>query len=209
MGVSQPINQNHNVEGMQLTCSKCIKIPKILNLDYNNYSIEYECPEHGIKTEDIKEYIKSSKKYLSESNRNNNSENINDENQNQIFFYCTECKNFLCEICRESHEHEKSLLKKINEPINKDDINLNNYCNCCVCYIHLFDDQKINNRNIEDQDIDSQFLEKIKNIKKEIEEKIENEKCINELLNRLIAIYEGQNNYLNKNNLIKVYENII
>ena len=144
MGVSQPINQNHNVEGMQLTCSKCIKIPKILNLDYNNYSIEYECPEHGIKTEDIKEYIKSSKKYLSESNRNNNSENINDENQNQIFFYC----------------------------------------------------------------IDTQFLEKLKNKKKEIEEKIENEKCINELLNRLITMYEGQNNDLNKNNLIKVYEKI-
>ena len=144
MGVSQPINQNHNVEGMQLTCSKCNLIPKILNLDYNNYSIAYECPKHGIKTEDIKEYIKSSKKYLSESNRNNNSENINDENQNQIFFYC----------------------------------------------------------------IDTQFLEKLKNKKKEIEEKIENEKCINELLNRLITMYEGQNNDLNKNNLIKVYEKI-
>ena len=49
----------------------------------------------------------------------------------------------------------------------------------------------------------------MKNKKKEIEEKIENEKCINELLNRLITMYEGQNNYLNKNNLIKVNEKII
>ena len=94
MGASQPINNNQNIEGMQLTCSKCNLIPKILNLDYNNYSIEYECPKHGMKTEDIKEYFKSSKKYLFQSNRNNNSENINDENQNQIFFYCTDCKTF-------------------------------------------------------------------------------------------------------------------
>ena len=208
MGTSQPNNNNQNKE--QLTCSECILIPKIINIDYNNYLIEYECPKHGIKTEGIKEYFKSSKIYLYNSNQNNNSGNNNNENRNQIIYYCIDCKNFLCERCGDNHEHKKSLFMKIIDPRNNDDIYLNKYC---TCNKRLFDGKTINCRNKEEQnkeeqDIDSQFLEKLKKKTKEIEEKIENEKCINELLNRLITIYEGQNNDLNKHNIINAYKNI-
>ena len=162
MGTSQPNNNNQNKE--QLTCSECILIPKIINIDYNNYLIEYECPKHGIKTEGIKEYFKSSKIYLYNSNQNNNSGNNNNENRNQIIYYCIDCKNFLCERCGDNHEHKKSLFMKIIDPRNNDDIYLNKYC---TCNKRLFDGKTINCRNKEEQnkeeqDIDSQFLEKLK-----------------------------------------------
>jgi hypothetical protein len=98
MGASrpEPINNNQSIEreDIQLTCSECILIPKIINIDYKNYLIEYECPKHGIKSEDIKEYFKSSKEYLYKSKRNNNSRIINDEEKKIFFIIVLNVKTF-------------------------------------------------------------------------------------------------------------------
>jgi hypothetical protein len=207
----EPINNNQSIEreDIQLTCSECILIPKIINIDYKNYLIEDECPKHGIKSEDIKEYFKSSKEYLYKSKRNNNSRIINDEEKKNIFYYCPECKNFLCKECGDNHEHEMPLFIKINDPKNEDDIHLNNYSKYCKCNKQLYDDQAINCKNENNQE-EGDSLKKLKNKKEKLEKKIENEKCINELLHRLIAMHEGQNsNHLNKDNIIKASENII
>ena len=60
----ESIESLHNQEeDYQLTCSECILIPKILEIDYYNYSIEYECSKHGYKEENIKEYFELSKEY--------------------------------------------------------------------------------------------------------------------------------------------------
>ena len=208
---SQPVNNNRREENedIQLTCSECILIPKILNIDYKNYLIEYECPKHGIKTEVIKEYLNSSKEYLYKSNRNNHSEKSNDEEKKEIFYYCLECKNFLCKKCGDNHEHEKPLFIKINDPENEDDIHLNNYRKYCICNKQLYDDQSINCKN-ENKENKDDFREKLKKKIKKLEEKIENEKCINKLLHRLITMDEGQkSNHLNRDNIIKASENII
>ena len=203
-------NQNNEREDIQLTCSECILIPKILNIDYKNYKIEYECPKHGIKTEDIKEYFKSSNEYLYKSNRNNNSENNNIQEKKQIFYYCPECKNFLCNECGDNHEHERALFIKINDPKNEDDIHLNNYHKYCICKKQLYDDQEINCTNGNSSQEMHDSLEKLKRKKEKLEQKIENEKCINKLLHRLIAMHEGKNStHLDKDNIIKASENII
>ena len=177
MGTSQPINRIQE-DDMQLTCSECILIPNILKIDYKNFLIEYECPKHGIKQEDIKQYFESSKKFLYKNK--NNSDNNDDKKDNKIFYYCLECKNFLCENCGNSHEHERPLFIKINDPTNEDDIHLNDYNKYCICNKQLFDDQTINCKNENNQENDdSKFLKKLKNKKKKLEEKIENEKYVN------------------------------
>ena len=208
MGTSKPIKTIQE-DDMQLTCSECILIPKILKIDYKNFLIEYECPKHGIKQEDIKQYFESSKEFLYKNK--NNSDNNNDKKDNHIFYYCLECKNFLCENCGNNHDHEKPLFIRINDPTNEDDIHLNDYNKYCICNKQLFDDQKINckNKNNQEND-DSKFLKKLKNKKKKLEEKIENEKYVNKLLQRLINMREEQiSNHLNKENIIKASENII
>jgi hypothetical protein len=101
------------------------------------------------------------------------------------------------------------LFIKINDPKNEDDIHLNNYSKYCKCNKQLYDDQAINCKNENNQE-EGDSLKKLKNKKEKLEKKIENEKCINELLHRLIAMHEGQNsNHLNKDNIIKASENII
>ena len=199
MGTSQPIN-NHREE-IQLTCSECVLIPKILKIDYNNFTIEYECPKHGFKNENIQDYIISSRNYQSQ---NNNSENIIVQGSKEKFYYCIECKQFLCERCANNHEHERPLFIKINDPENEDDIHLNNNCNyCSLCNMKLCYDQKINCKN------EREHISQLEQKKRQIEENNENNdnrECINELFHSLIIMYGQSPNHLNKNNLINASE---
>ena len=203
---TEPLNSQK--EDFHLTCSECILIPKILEINYYNYSIKYECPKHGIKEENIKEYFELSKKYLYKNNQENNSENSYEKSPKQIFYYCLKCKNFLCKQCQENHEHKDFI--KINDPENKFDIHLNNYFKYCKCNKQLYDDQEINCKKKEEKiPKDLQLLEKLKNKNKQLMEKRENRKCMIKLLDTLINMYTKQDlNHLINNNIIKASEKI-
>ena len=195
-------------EGFQLSCSECILIPKILKIDYMNYSIEYECPKHGYKEENIKEYFESAKKYLYKNNQNNSENNNNDEEKKQIFYYCLQCKKFLCKQCNDNDKHNEFI--KINDPENKSDIHLNNYCKCCVCNKQLYYDKQINCKN-EEKNIknDLKLIQKLKDKREKLKEKRDYRKCVSKLMDKLINIYEKQDlNHLNNNNIIIASKNI-
>ena len=200
-------NEDINNRDEPLTCSKCLLIPKILNIDYKNYVIEYKCPKHASRKEKLKDYFRNSKKNLYNNNQNNNLKNKNDKEYKQFFYYCKECKNFLCKNCSDSHEHKKPFLMKIKAPKNEDDIHSNNYSKYCIfCNIETNGSQEhIAIRDTKATD----SLEKLINKKKKIEEKIENGKFTDELLYRLITMYAMESSSDNKNNIIKASENII
>ena len=201
-----PIKNEEEEEDFQLICSECILIPKILKIDYKNYSIEYECPKHREKEENIQEYINNSKEYIYKSNQSNNSENSNEERK-QIFYYCLECKNFLCKRCGDNHEHREFI--NINDPENEIDIHLNNYCKFCSCKKQLYDVQEINCKNIAEKiEIDSQLINKLKEKNKRIKEKMEYGECMIKLLEKLIRNGEQDLNHLNNNNIINASKTI-
>jgi hypothetical protein len=202
----ESIESLHNQEeDYQLTCSECILIPKILEIDYYNYSIEYECPKHGYKEENIKEYFELSKQYLY---KNNNLEENNDKSQKQIFYYCLKCKNFLCEQCQKNDKHKE--LIKINDPENKIDIHLNNYYKYCKCNTQLYDNKEINcTKKEENIKKDPQLIKKLNNKISKLKEKKEYRKCMIKLLDKLISMYKKQElNHLINNNIIKASEKI-
>ena len=203
----EPIKQlyNQEEENFQLTCSECILIPKILEIDYKNYSIKYECPKHGNKEENIKKYIELSEKFLYKNNQNNSEKCIDDKEKKQKFYYCLQCKNFLCKQCGDNHEHKEFI--KINDPENKNDIHLNNYCKFCICKKQLYDDQQINCKN-EEENIKAD-IQKIKNKNNRLKEKMEYGEYMIELLDKLIIYEEEDSNHLNNNNLINASKSII
>ena len=200
-------NQEESLKDFQLTCSECSLIPKILEINYYNYSIKYECPKHGIKEENIKEYFELSKEYLYKNNQNNNSENSNDEGKKQIFYYCLNCKNFLCKQCQNNHEHKEFI--KINDPESKIDIHLNNYNKYCICNKPLYDNKEINCKIKEKISKDSKLLQKLKDKNIKLKEKRENRNYMIKLLDILINMYTKKDlNHLNNNNIIKASEKI-
>ena len=200
---------NNQKEDFQLSCSKCILIPKILEIDYYNYSIKYECPMHKYKEENIKEYFELSQKYLYKNNQNNYSNKNNDNSQNQIFYYCLNCKSFLCRQCQKNHDEHREFLK-INDPENKIDIHLNNYDKFCKCNKQLYDDKEINcTKKEENIEKDSKILPKINDKISKLKEKRENRKCMIKLLDKLIYMYTKKDlNHLINNNIIKASEKI-
>ena len=204
---SKEQEEYNNNRDEPLTCSKCLLIPKILNIDYKNNLIEYKCQNHGTKKEKLKDYFRALKKKLYNNNQNNNLGNKNDKEHKQFFYYCKECNNFLCKKCADSHEHKKPFLMKICPPKNEDSIHSNNYSQYCkLCNIEPNGSQAP--IGIKDQKI-TDSLEKLINKKKIIEKKIENGKFNDELLYRLITMYAEEASTDNKNNIIKASENII
>ena len=203
-----PIDPLYNQEeDFQLTCSECILIPKILEIDYKKYSIQYECPIHGIKNEDIKEYIKLSKNFLYKNKNNQkNSENIDNEEKKKIFYYCLKCKNFLCRKCGDSHEHKEFI--NINAPNNEKDIHLNNYPKFCICNKQLYDNQIFNCKNEEEEEPKDSHLEKLNDKSIRLKEKMKNGEYMIELLDKLILYEEQEFNHLNNNNIINASKSI-
>ena len=204
----EPIESLYNQEeDFQLTCSECILIPKILEIDYKKYSIKYECPKHKEKEENIKTYFKLSEKFQYKSKNNQKiSENNDDEEKKQIFYYCLECKNFLCRKCGDNHDHKEFII--INDPENNNDIHLNNYPKFCICNKQLYDNQIINCKNEEEEIPKDSQLKKLNNKKTRLKAKMENGECMIKLLDELILYEEQDFNHLSNNNIINATKSI-
>ena len=108
----------------EFICPECDLVPEVLNIHSDNGKIDFlcsKCGEKGISFNDYNSKINTSKyNYFNfvcgkcgETSKNN-----------EIFYYCYDCKKHFCNKCQNEKEHEKHKKIKANEEKN---ICLNHY----------------------------------------------------------------------------------
>ena len=141
------IKELNNIPNDQYNCIECNLVPEILDINYNKGIIKFECPNHGHKTIEIKDYFKNESKYLYNNYKCNC--NVNQKSHpknNYILNYCLLCQQYFCLICSEKHDpgHKKNFIKA-NELNNKCKIHLENYNKyCMICKKHICNEDKMN-----------------------------------------------------------------
>ena len=179
-----------------LRCSKCPYTPFVELTEKNNNVIVVSLCQNNHKEE------KSLKAYLDQ---------IKNQNQNQSFTcsickvqkkdkdiissmnYCINCKNYICEKCKGSHEKDKShnvtLLKDLNSICPKHQKRFFRFCVNCksnICTHCLEEHESHNTEQLSKVAIPSNEIEKYKNLIKTAENHISSiQNFMNTLLNEL------------------------
>ena len=158
----------------QYSCTECNSVPEIKNIDYNEGIITFECPEHPIKSIKIEEYLNKEIKHL---NYNVNCKDGNLDqwtNIDEVFNYCTTCKNYYCLPHAKAHTRHKDKLIKVNELNNKCQIDFEDFNKYCLdCKKHFCSKCKINcgHNNIKEIKKENEDIEKLKENKSNLEKK--------------------------------------
>ena len=199
-----------NPQDITYRCSKCQYIP-LINIikDGDEYKIKTKCRNNHNEILSIQSFL--------EKNQNYNINNIKCSkcnyfrDQNPMFYYCLNCKDFLCNSCKEEHSHSEETIS-INEldsfcTVHNDTIagfceEIGNMCLVCkeqfknkykMKYLSLFSKEKeniINNKINKDKNIIKNIENEIKNFERKIEK-------YKKILNDLNYIIEIENNLYN------------
>lgn len=110
----------------EFLCPECGKIPEILNVHTDNSKIEFNCKKCGIYEIIIDEYFdKLFKKNYYKYCGNCQKKGI----YNNEFYYCSNCKEYYCDICKNKHISIHSD-HKCEEEKDKDHYFYNKCCKC-------------------------------------------------------------------------------
>ena len=104
-----------------LLCTKCNRIPEVLNIHSDNGHMELRCKIHGVYNIDIGVYLHNINvrdfKYFNEEKCCNCDKF--QESEDNLFKYCNKCKINFCEKCRENHKKHSKICIPFNDLINK------------------------------------------------------------------------------------------
>ena len=205
-------SQSSIIKSQDITyrCNQCHYIP-LINIikDGDEYKIKTKCRNNHNEILSIQSFL--------EKNQNYNINNIKCSkcnyfrDQNPMFYYCLNCKDFLCNSCKEEHSHSEETIS-INEldsfcTVHNDTIagfceEIGNMCLVCkeqfknkykMKYLSLFSKEKeniINNKINKDKNIIKNIENEIKNFERKIEK-------YKKILNDLNYIIEIENNLYN------------
>ena len=226
MGTSSNVNENINenknsfeklikelkeIPNDQYSCLECNLTPEILKINFNKGIIEFKCPNHGNKNISIKKYFQNQIKYLY-YNYECEIDNLKQkDNINEIFDYCTKCRQCFCRSCSDNHEH-KSFLIKVNELNNKCHTHLKEYTKYCkYCNINLCDNDNIYCKHTikEIERPNDTDIQTLKNKRDILMNNILMEQYLIKLLDTLIMTYEKHpSNYFNNINIRNIAKDI-
>jgi surface protein len=176
------------------TCRECFRVPEIKSIDYDKREIIFECPKHGEKHIGLKTYLKQEKI---------NTSKCECDMSGKISCYCTECKNFFCETCKDKHEHQLKIIdiKEINTKCHNHLKEYKTYCK--KCREHFCEDcedicghNKVNISEPSDNDI------------QKIKQRIETGELLIKILKIILESYEKhKTNYFYSINIKNIADN--
>ena len=158
----------------QYSCTECNSVPEIKNIDYNEGTIKFECPNDGKKSINIEEYLEKEIKQLNYNVKCEDGKLDQCKKIEEVFNYCTTCKNYYCLPHAKSHIKHKDKLIKVNELNNKCQKHFENFNKYCLdCKKHFCSKCKINcgHNNIKEITKANEVLEKLKENKSNLEKK--------------------------------------
>ena len=194
----------------QYACTECNLIPEILDLNFDKHMLKLNCPKHGLNEIDIKLYFQKEIQYLYYKSSCNSDNKMQKDNINDIFNYCQECKEYLCQSCSLKHKHK---LLKVNELNSKCHNHLKVYTRYCkICQNHFCDEDNIDcgHKLEEIKDPNIKYIKLIKGKKAILEKNIELEEYLIKLFDTIITYYEKHpSNYYNSINISNIANSII
>lgn len=195
-------DKNGDIQIDQYICLECGLIPEITMIDTDNKEIIYKCPKDGEKKIKIKDYFEKEKQYFNYSCKC--CQKLQENDFNNIFDYCTICKEIYCSTCRQKHEHETSFLK-MNEINYKCHTHLEEYKQyCTICKKHFCENCDACTHENERKDLITPNINEIDILKR----KIEFEENLIKLLKTVIDTYEKHpSNYFHSKNITNIINN--
>ena len=204
-----------NIPNDQYACTECNLIPEILDINYDKYMIKFKCPKDGEKEVEIKSYFQKeipSLYCMSQCSQCNSEHKKQIDNENDIFNYCQECKESLCQSCSSKHKH-KSPFIKVNELNSKCIYHNKEYIKYCkFCKNHFCDEDKpdCEHKLEEIQNPKPNDIQLIKDKQKILEKNIELEHYLIKFLDTILIYYEKHpKNYHNSINISNISKSII
>ena len=201
---------NNQLPAPIYTCINCLIVPEITNMNYPENKISIKCPFHEANELQLNDFL---------NNKSNQSCNICNKNiLNNISYFCYQCKNIICQDCKNMHSDEHNFIN-IKEYNIKCQIHYNKqylyYCYNCSSNLceecHVNHDNSHNIillSNLSPKNEDIEYINK-KNIEyNKIIENYKNYICLN---NIILDTYKNYNNnyYYMKNikNIIRFMQN--
>ena len=206
-------------------CPECSFIPEIINIDYENNSLEIKCPFHTKKIK-LDEFINEAKKYNYYFSVCNICNKSIQKNNIRLFKYCYECNQIICPNCFISHNMTHKIIY-INEIHNKCQKHFNelytSFCLKCqqnICIECKKSKLHLNHKKYDFVEIEPtedeiahiiEFNDKIKNDlqiveKEDKKEIIEINNYKKKRLNIIELIYKGQNEKIINDINVKINE---
>ena len=210
----------NDIPSDQYSCTECDAVPEIKNIDFNQGTISFVCPDHGNKKNiKIDDYFNKELEHTYYTSKCEDGKLNQWENMNDIFSYCTQCEKTYCKQCSKEHngrKHKNSLIK-VNELNTKCKFHFKKFEKYCpICKEHYCDECVVceHQDNIEEIMESSEYLQILKENKGKLEDKkkyiedskktfeemkkkldklaenLEEEKKIIKLLDTLIQTYE-------------------
>ena len=197
----------------QYVCTSCDQVPKIINLDFNNGMLEFECKEHPKVHIEIRRYFKEESEHLYYNLKCFRDNKLQKDCMPSIFKKDIKEKKIFCQSCSQS---KKQNLIKVNELSNKCHVHNQKYIKYCEkCDKHFCENDIIECRNEKDHTMkiipkfeDTDRNENLNKIKAKIEllkEEIEIKENLIKFLETIAATYkEHPSNQYIRNNLAKI-----
>ena len=217
-----------NSQDITYRCSKCQYIP-LINIikDGDEYKIKTKCRNNHNEILSIQSFLEKNQNYDLNNIKCSKCNYFRDEFTK--FYYCLNCKNFLCNVCKEEHSHSEEIIS-INQldsfcTVHNDTIagfceEIGNMCLQCkeqfknkykMIYLSLISEEKENiiNKKLNE---DKNFIKNIENEIKNFERKIEKYKKILNDLNYVIEIeknlFQTYKKECNNNLCYEIIQNI-
>ena len=196
----------------QYVCIHCENVPEILNIDFNECTIEIKCKEHpNIQPISVKEYLNKQLKntyynYICEKDK------TIQRDSKEPFSYCFQCFKKLCNNClKKDDKSHKQYHFKVNEISSICPKHFKNYIKYCHnCNLQLCQNICFNSKThslIKIQAPEKNEIEYLKKERDSLNKKIENLKYLKKLIDIIIGSQEGHKyNYfhnINISNIVK------
>ncbi len=213
MGVSSSKKVIKDFPLDQYVCTSCDQVPKIINLDFNNGMLEFECKEHPKVHIEIREYFKKESEHLYYNLKCFHDNKLQKDCLPSIFKKDIKEKKIFCQSCSQS---KKQNLIKVNELSNKCHVHNQKYIKYCEkCDKHFCENDIIECRNEKGHTMKiipkfeytdrNENLNKIKTKIDSLKEEIEIKENLIKLLETIAATYkEHPSNQYIRNNLAKI-----
>ena len=196
--------QIEKIPNDQYTCIACKSVPEIIEINYENNIISFNCEFHGNIQIGINEYFQKERNnlYLNYDCQFGKRRQI--DHLDKIFYYCPKCNQYICQSCNGNHMHKFSVVE-VNELNCKCQEHLNNYFKYCkYCYKHYCEKDKKCIHPLEF--IKSPNEKEIQKLK----EKRDQYFYLYKLLDTIITTYEKhKSNYFHSKNIINISQKIV
>ena len=199
------ITQIAKIPNDQYTCIICKSVPEIIEINFDQNIIKFNCEFHGNIKIGIYEYFKNESNYLYLNYNCQFGQRKQIDHLDKTFYYCPKCDQYLCQSCNGYHNHKFSVIEvnELNCKCQKHLLNYFKFCKYCKKHYCQKDDKSKCMHPLEFINSPSEI--EIEKLKKKRDQYF----YLYKLLDTIITTYEKHpSNYFHSKNIINISQKL-